>query len=126
MVEGNQEDIDLLIACGNELVLVEVKAYSGFTNEQMTSKLDRLNLLHAHYAGLTNVAIRPLRLHLLIASPRPPQRLKVAWPSWGHRGTGVPWIPLEVHASQPVLAVTRCDGGGQSSAGGDFWRILRL
>ena len=48
LVEGNQEDIDLVIVTGNPLIMIEAKAYSPWSNAQMASKLERLELLH-HY-----------------------------------------------------------------------------
>ncbi|WP_238384332.1 hypothetical protein [Teichococcus vastitatis] len=122
LVEGNQEDIDLLIAWDDELVMIEAKAYGAFGNAQIASKLARLDLLHKHYLSLHSDNARPVRFHLLLTSPRPPQKLAAAWPSWGCRGTGVPWIPLEMEASLPVLTVTRCNLSGKSSAGGDHWK----
>ena len=46
LVEGNQEDIDLVISFGQHLILVEAKAYGTFTDRQINSKLARLNILY--------------------------------------------------------------------------------
>ena len=123
LVEGNQEDVDLVFAWGTDLVMIEAKAYGAFSNKQMESKLQRLDLLHAHYAGLPHAVERPIRFHLLLISPRPPQKLDVVWPKWGYRGTDIPWIELKLDASAPVLTVTRCNPAGQSTAEGDHWRV---
>lgn len=40
LVEGNQEDIDLLIAAGQHVIMVEAKAYGSWSVEQVVSKLD--------------------------------------------------------------------------------------
>ena len=47
IAEGNQEDIDLLIAVENHLILIEVKAYGSWDMIQLESKLTRVRLLKA-------------------------------------------------------------------------------
>src|SRR5208283_549288 len=49
LAEGNQEDVDLLIAVEKHLILIEVKAYTSWDNAQIASKLARLELLHDFY-----------------------------------------------------------------------------
>jgi hypothetical protein len=49
LVEGNQEDIDLLIAVGQHLIMVEAKACGAWSNKQVRSKLQCLDLLLAYY-----------------------------------------------------------------------------
>lgn len=131
LVEGNQEDVDLLIAWDEEIVLVEAKAYGNldkygtFKNAQVTSKLARLDLLQRYHTHLPRAAERqPVRIHFLLASPERPQRLTATWPDWARKKADVSWIPLELGVTAPVLAVTRCDMDGRSSAKGNCWRIL--
>ena len=50
LVEGNQEDVGLVIATGCELILIEAKAYGAWTVPQLNSKLARLDLLHKFYS----------------------------------------------------------------------------
>jgi hypothetical protein len=59
LVEGNQQDVDLVIATGRDLIFIEAKAYGWFTNKEMKSKVDRLNLLYAFYKemGLRKVGV---------------------------------------------------------------------
>ena len=49
VIEGTQEDVDLLVAfkAGEtfHLILVEAKAYSGWTNKQLSSKAKRLRTI---------------------------------------------------------------------------------
>ena len=47
IAEGNQEDIDLLIAVENHLILIEVKAYGSWDIVQLESKTPRVRLLKA-------------------------------------------------------------------------------
>jgi len=96
LVEGNQEDIDLVIATQNHLVLIEAKAFGTFGNAQIASKLDRLNLLHDFYQELASGSDRVVCFHLLLLSPKKPQRLEACWPSWACKDSKVPWIKLQL------------------------------
>ncbi len=58
LIEGNQEDIDFVIASGRNLILVEAKAYGGWDDDQLQSKLDRLDLLRDEYEQIA--ARRPI------------------------------------------------------------------
>jgi hypothetical protein len=91
LVEGNQEDIDLLIAAGQDLIMVEAKAYGAWSNAQMASKLARLNLLQAYYAQIVRPEERPIRFHILLTSPMRPQKLAISPPAWSGPGPELPW-----------------------------------
>ncbi|GAA0607485.1 hypothetical protein GCM10009416_50490 [Craurococcus roseus] len=124
LVEGNQEDVDLVVAFGKELLLIEAKAYGAFSNAQLASKLVRLNLLHDYYKGLGLATECPVNFRILLISPMPPQKLTTIWPNWVRAEAGVPWIPLELNTSASVLEVRRCNQDGQISAAGDHWRVV--
>ena len=119
---GIQEDIDLLVAFEENkvchLVLVEAKAYTGWTNKQMLSKAGRLEQIFGddgnRYAG-----VRP---HFCMASPKEPERLGTsAWPGW-MSNRGVPqWLKLCLPNDR--LKVTRCDTGGPTSDSGDQFSV---
>jgi hypothetical protein len=124
LVSGNQEDIDLLVAFDDErtvqLLLIEAKAETGWTNKQTLSKAERLRRIFgddgARFAGVTP------RFGLL--SPRRPEQLESqCWPAWMTRGGEPVW--LELHVPDGRRRVTRCDASGRVSAGGGFFRVLR-
>ena len=71
LVEGNQEDIDLVIATDQHLILIEAKAHGAWDNAQLRSKLARLSLLHEFCKTLELVPQRALCFHLLLVSPVP-------------------------------------------------------
>ncbi len=126
LVEGNQEDIDLLIAAGQHLIMVEAKAYGAWSAAQVASKLQRLDLLLAYYDQIKH-GNRPVHFHLVLMSPRQPQhlprKLKEAMPArLSQLWPDLPWIPLKLETS--VLEVTRCQPDGKSSAAGDHWRVV--
>jgi hypothetical protein len=125
LVEGNQEDIDLVIATGQHLIMIEAKAFGAWDNRQMASKLERLRLLHEYYLGFDKKD-QPVHFHLLITSPRKPEKLDADWPTWACREGEVPWIPLDLNCADDLLEVTRCDQAGRSSATGEQWRCQSL
>jgi len=128
LVERNQEDVDLVIATGCNLIFIEAKAYGHFGNPQLKHKLARLELLNDFYiemVGTNPPENQIVHFHLLIISPRKPtSSLTTCWPSWACKGQDVPWIPLQLPTStRPVLWVTRCDEAGTSSDDGQSWRV---
>lgn len=128
LIEGNQEDIDLIIATGRELVLIEAKAYGAWGNKQVASKLARLELLHDFYSKI--VATEPLdhaiNFHLLLISPRRPTKLTASWPVWACNGQEIPWIELELDNTKSVFDVRRCDDQSERGATGEYWRVNML
>ncbi|HTR17094.1 MAG TPA: hypothetical protein VMI52_08690, partial [Acetobacteraceae bacterium] len=127
LVEGNQEDVDLVIATERDLILIEAKAYSTFGNPQIASKIDRLNLLHDFYEELAaSGSDRVVRFHLLLLSPKKPQNLERLWPNWApkNKESEIPWIKLQTNATPSILNVTRCDENGLSMAAGTHWHVI--
>ncbi len=43
LIAGNQEDVDLIVAFKNTIILIEAKADTGWSESQRNSKLDRLD-----------------------------------------------------------------------------------
>ncbi len=124
LVEGNQEDIDLVIATDQHLILIEAKAHGAWDNAQLRSKLARLNLLHEFCKTLELVPQRALCFHLLLVSPTRPQHLKVPGPSWGPWNGEIPWLELRLDPTISILEVTQCDQARHSMAAGTFWCVM--
>jgi hypothetical protein len=76
-IKGSQEDIDLIIAFEQTIILIEAKLSGSWNNKQMRSKAERmLDLPHSH-----------VNLHLVLASPKAPRGLKeIRWPNWATLG----------------------------------------
>lgn len=130
LVEGNQEDIDLVIASGLHLIFIEAKAYGTWDDEQLQSKLERLLLLRAEYekiAAQEDVAKR-VQMHFLLISPpeSKPDKINVDWCRWTGSESSVPWIELKLSRSEPILEVSRCecDYPPKRSAKGNCWYIV--
>jgi hypothetical protein len=69
MITGDQEDIDLVIACGSELILIEAKGVvSNFRNDRLENKLKRLDSVRKFYDGI-RTASSIVNFHFLLMSP---------------------------------------------------------
>lgn len=123
LVEGNQEDVDLLVAFEDHgryhLVLVETKATTGWDGDQMRSKADRLRQIF----GPEGDRYREVEPHFCLLSPRRPQKLRTTeWPTWMSKGDGTYfWFKLGVDEQRKM--VTRCDAAGHPSAQGTHFKI---
>ena len=83
VIEGTQQDIDLLVAFEANgkchLILVEAKAYSSWTNRQLSSKACRLRKIF----GETGKKWCDVRPYFYVISPERPKQLKTAClPEW--------------------------------------------
>ena len=130
LVDGSQEDIDLLVCWQGEdtahVVAIEAKAYGAWGNAQVTSKVARLEAIRGSLGGA------PVDVRLVLTSRHRPQKLmpslpigatgQAAWPDWMHDTHGeLAWMPLSAPGLR--LATTRCDEHGKPSAEGVLWRI---
>ncbi|MBI2855286.1 MAG: hypothetical protein HYX93_00380 [Chloroflexi bacterium] len=123
-IEGNQRDVDLLVAFEKDsithLVLLEAKGATAWTTKQMLSKSDRLRLIF----GEDGKDFRGVEPHFLLTSPRRPRYLKTKlWPQW-MRGIEDPtWILLSW--PENLVKATRCGPDGKQSHSGKFWKVMR-
>lgn len=129
LVKGQQEDIDLVVASGCDVVLIEAKAFGSHSNKQMRSKLSRLKRLCDDRGGIVNPNApqeRQIRLHFVLLSRRPPQKFckDLPWPLWAVDAESRPfWFKLEVELSD-FLTIGRCDKNGDSNKEGR-WSVIR-
>jgi hypothetical protein len=124
LIEPNQQDIDMVVASGLDLILIEAKAYGSWANSQMTSKIQRLTLLKEFYDAIAGSIPKPIAFHFVLASFNEPTHLNyTGWPPWALKGTTPRWIKLPKAGS--ILEVTRCDARGNQSAEGQNWKIKR-
>ena len=103
-----------------QLLLLEAKAETGWTNKQTLSKARRLCRIFGS-DGLQYPTVKP---HFSLLSPRPPQKLDVGeWPVWMTRGGKPIWLKLSVPPG--LRKITRCDENGRQSSAGGFFRVSR-
>jgi hypothetical protein len=123
LIRGQQEDIDFIMSYADgetiHIILIEAKATTSWTNEQLTSKAGRLRSIFGNLGDKWN-NVMP---HFVIASPTKPMKIVTSdWPVWMKRENEVPWIELEI--PDDLRCVTRCSDQGQVSAEGNFWKVL--
>lgn len=134
IASGNQEDTDLLVAFEEgditHLLLIEAKAYTGWTNKQMKSKACRLKRIF----GADGTNYPQVKPHFCLMSPRPSKRLDVrCWPHWmtcktktdaqGEESRKPIWRELTVPGGR--RRVTRWDAEtGKASVTGESFRIV--
>jgi hypothetical protein len=124
LVEGGGEDIDLVLAYDHELILIEAKGDAFFSNKQLKSKIERLELVrqiyHEKSPGMPEINFR---FALMSPQPPTPKRLTVTWPEWALRGAKLPaWIELPLPTN--LLMVSRCnESSGERSRDGECWAV---
>ncbi|NLE74608.1 MAG: hypothetical protein GX604_08290 [Actinobacteria bacterium] len=127
-VEGNQEDVDLLIAWMESevahVLMIEAKGVTYFGNPQMESKANRLKMIFAA-DGARWKGVHP---HFLLMSPRRPSmsRLRTSkipdWMLMKDKET-FHWIPMTGLDRKVLKTVTRCDENRHPSSSGRFWTL---
>lgn len=122
-VTGSQEDMDLVVAFDNVLVLIEAKGETAWSNSQFNSKVARLEAVRE--AGLLPGSVE---VFFVVMSPRAPDGLVARpdspWQAWMCDPNGRPrHIPLKM--DEDFLKVTRCDEvSGQPDSKGKSWKIV--
>ncbi|MFG1285141.1 hypothetical protein [Xanthobacter autotrophicus] len=125
IIRGNQEDIDLIIAFGSTLFLIEAKGEGAWSQSQMTSKAKRIAAL-PQPAGVT---VR------LILAGRKESLQNIANGKWcdeipakmKNEQTGIPFY-LQLSSfgdGKELCTVTRCEEAKKPNKNGEFWSIIR-
>jgi hypothetical protein len=123
LVTGSQQDMDLVVAFDNALVLVEAKCETPWGNKQFREKIERLDKLYS--AGLLPPSIN---FFFVLMSPRKPTGLKPAvgtsWPSWMCDPDGC-LLHIELEIDQEFSRVERWDKNPAAlPKHRDSWRIV--
>ncbi len=83
-VNNSQQDIDLLVAFRNggknHLILIEAKADTPWSNEQLKKKAKRLKIFDKEEIRAN------CESHFILMSPTKPKKLDVEWPEWMNDG----------------------------------------
>jgi hypothetical protein len=117
---GNQEDIDLIIAFDQTVILIEAKFATSWTNSQMSSKVERLKEL----------PVQHVKAHFVLASPKTPKRLDISGlPPWARKGQDDKAQPCHIilpgrEDQDSALMVSRCDMHGDRDKDGGYWGIF--
>ncbi|MDF1750175.1 MAG: hypothetical protein P1V34_14995 [Alphaproteobacteria bacterium] len=126
IVQGNQQDTDLIIAYGSTLILIEAKCEASWDSVQLESKICRLDKIFEE-SGLSE---KTLTVFFLLLSPEAPNKTKaipyekMTWNGWAKTdGNKEPWIKLDTHG-EVKFNVSRCHDKGKVSAESTHWRII--
>lgn len=131
LVKGNQEDMDLVVAFDNTLILIEAKGDTSWSNEQLNSKVPRLEAILGE-VGADRSSLNRLSVYFVLMSPSRSGKLRRKgdgpWPTWMLDKTGQPWwIPMhmaEADQTPSFLKVVRCkDKDGTVGKEGTHWKI---
>jgi hypothetical protein len=119
---GNQEDIDLIVAFEQngvvEVILVEAKAETGWTNSQLNSKAPRL----AAIFGADGSSVPGVRPTFCLWSPKDTIGLNYAdWPAWCRADGKHAWMELRVPEGR--RQVFGCDETGRPSRLRAYWSV---
>ncbi len=123
VIDGTQEDIDLLVAFENasgltHLIMLEAKGVIAFSNNQFQHKIGRFKSIF----GEDCEKWPKVRPYFGLVSPREPKRLRYdLCPFWLKVGDKIPW--LEMPIPQDRLIVYGCDGHGQPNKERAFWTV---
>jgi hypothetical protein len=124
LIKGNQEDIDLVVVSGFNLILIEVKGYGDWKEPQILSKFSRLTQLRSFYEGLVHDR-ESVRFHLLMASDsRPPQWIEKYWPNWDGKRAAESWIRIALDPAK--LTTQRCNDEGREDKDGGHWHLQKF
>ncbi len=128
-VRGSNQDIDLVIAQGHRVILVEAKAFDSWSNNKLSKKVPRIARI-AKKAELLG-GYPHLAFHFGLISITPPIGIKTDnWPDWALDGDLLDgrkpfWVPLKtLHSSASMLKVERCDANEAPRKEGGYWRVF--
>ena len=123
-VKGNQEDLDLIIAFDNTLVLIEAKGDSSWDGSQLGSKRLRLQACFGEVPERLGLQV----FFVFMSTGAPPA--VADWPAWTLDPHGRPyWLEMRMAEKDQEAAfckVVRCsDAEGTVSEVGKYWKIVR-
>jgi hypothetical protein len=122
LIQGSQEDADLLLCSNRTVIIIEAKGYTSFSGAQLERKLRRVDALKKFAEETRSLVGSPasLRFKLVITAPRRPRHLDELLSR-----EKVGFIEMKGHNLTRKLRVTRCDDGGRRSKSGAHWKIYR-
>lgn len=123
VIDGTQEDIDLLIAFEDEsglshLIMLEAKGVTAFNNTQFEHKIERFKNIFGE-KGDRWPKVKP---YFGLVSPRESKGLHYdQCPSWLKVDDKIPWFKMCI--PQDRLTLFGCDKHGKPNKRRDFWTV---
>jgi hypothetical protein len=110
LATSGREDVDFIVSFENKIILLEAKGHNSNVNDQINSKLDRLELINNFYSSLPQATARPVIFRFILWSPRPPKKVTAIWPNFAKPSAGkIPHITLDLVQTRELFWVTRSD-----------------
>jgi hypothetical protein len=124
IIRAQQEDVDYILAfevngmCN--IILIEAKGVTAWSNKQLTSKAKRLKKIF----GAKGNKWSNIKPYFVLMSPRKPENLEYSgWPDW-MCPDNIKYIPIEINKDK-LRKVTRCAKDGTPCKDGNYWKIAK-
>ncbi len=123
MIDGTQEDVDLLLAFDDtsnftHLIMLEAKGVTAFSNVQFEHKMNRLRGIFGNKCERWP-KIKP---YFGLVSPRKPEKLRsYLCPPWLTVEGEIPWLKMPIPDNRLVLF--GCDENGRANQYRQYWTI---
>ena len=122
IIKAQQEDIDFIIAYKDgeicHIILIEAKGVTGWTNDQIKSKTNRLKIIFGEDLKKWKNVIP----HFVLMSPKEPEKLNISnWPEWMKTNKQINWIKLKIQ--EDLKMVSRCNEMGDEDQKGEYWKV---
>jgi len=123
IIDGTQEDVDLLVAFEdkssmNHVIMLEAKGFTAFSNRQFTHKMDRLKSIFGE-KGNRWPKVKP---YFGLISSRESGKLKTnICPSWLKVEGRIPWFEMPLPNNRLILY--GCDKLGRPNKERAFWTV---
>jgi len=122
-IKGHQEDIDFIIVFESDrkfnVILIEAKGVTGWTNKQLNSKAKRLIEIFGKEGNRWKKVIP----HFITLSPKPPpKKIKILNNNtWLRPDIKKNWLKLPL--PKDLKKVSRCNKESESDKNGEYWII---
>ena len=123
IVDGTQEDVDLLVAFEdkssvNHVIMLEALGFTAFSNKQFKHKIDRLKSIFGEN-GDRWPEVKP---YFGLLSSRESRKLQIdICPSWLKVESKIPWFEMSLPDNRLILY--GCDKQGRPNQERAFWTV---
>lgn len=141
-ITGNQQDVDFLLLFKDRnpekkrlhMIMLEAKVDTGWSNDQLDSKANRLEAIFGHDGRLYEDIVVP---YFITVSPtKPTASLRIEYkklregrhyPGFMHKDGSINWIQLDT--PETLYKITRCTKSSEDlkpNKNGDLWKQTKV
>jgi hypothetical protein len=113
LIDGNQQDVDLIVAFNKTIILVEAKVDTSWSNEQYKSKCGRFKIFENFLSQRQDTLPEKIDAHFLLTSPRKSKNLEA-----DHV-----WFQLLSFKPEEHVRIVRCDGNQKPTKTGKYFSV---